>query len=52
VLEVPEKELINTAEIVQKIMEKTYTLSIPLTTEARWGKNWGQLKSISEYKQG
>jgi DNA polymerase-1 len=52
VLEVPEKELIKTAEIVQKIMEKTYTLSIPLTTEARWGKNWGQLKSISEYKQG
>ena len=52
VLEVPEKELIITADLVQKIMEKTYTLSIPLSTEARWGKNWGQLKPISEYKQG
>ena len=52
VLECPEKELIKTAEIVQKIMEKTFTLSIPLTTEARWGKNWGQMKPISEYKQG
>jgi DNA polymerase-1 len=52
VLECPHDELLKTAEIVQKVMEMTFTLSIPLTTEARWGKNWGQMKPLAEYQQG
>jgi DNA polymerase-1 len=52
VLECPKDELLKTAAIVQKIMETTYPLSIPLTTEARWGRNWGQMKPLTEFKQG
>ena len=32
-------------------MENAYILSIPLTTDARWGLNWGELKPISEYRE-
>ena len=52
VLECAQDELIKTAAIVQKIMETTYPLSIPLTTDARWGRNWGQMKPLTEFKQG
>jgi DNA polymerase-1 len=52
VLECPEAELIRTAEVVQCTMEHAYALTIPLTTEARWGKNWGLMKRIEEYRQG
>jgi DNA polymerase-1 len=46
-LEVPENELEETTKLVQSIMENAYELSIPLSTEARWGKNWGSLEVIS-----
>jgi DNA polymerase I len=46
VLEVPEKELKKTARLVQEVMSDAYPLSIPLSTEARYGKNWGDMQVI------
>jgi DNA polymerase-1 len=46
VLECPAAELKATAAVVQKMMENAYTLSIPLTTEARWGRDWGSLQPV------
>ncbi|HET9906637.1 MAG TPA: DNA polymerase I [Anaerolineales bacterium] len=46
VFEVPEKELKKTAEVIQEVMTNAYPLSIPLSTEARYGKNWGEMKTI------
>jgi DNA polymerase I len=48
VFECPKNELKETARVVQEIMENAYPLSIPLSTEARYGANWGETKSISE----
>ena len=50
-LECPKNELLRTAKVVQEVMENAYTLSIPLTTDARWGLNWGDMKPISEYRE-
>jgi DNA polymerase-1 len=46
VLECPPAELAETARVVQNIMENAYSLSIPLLTDARYGKNWGELKPL------
>ena len=46
VLECPEKELEETARIVKETMANAFPMSIPLSTEARYGKNWGEMKSI------
>jgi DNA polymerase-1 len=46
VLECPQKEIKETARIVQEAMENAYPLSIPLLTEARYGKNWGDMEPI------
>ena len=43
VLEVPRQELEETARAVQETMANAYPLSIPLSTEARWGANWGEM---------
>jgi len=48
VLECSPAELAETARVVQHIMENAYSLSIPLLTDARYGKNWGELKPLSE----
>jgi DNA polymerase-1 len=48
VLECPRSELEQTARVVQQVMENAYQISIPLTTEARWGTNWDELKPISD----
>ena len=45
-LEVPENERDETMELVQSVMESAYELSIPLSTEARWGSTWGSLEVI------
>jgi DNA polymerase-1 len=45
VLEVPEKEIQEVIGLVQSAMEGVYSLEIPLTTEARSGKNWGSMSS-------
>ncbi|MBW6473980.1 MAG: DNA polymerase I [Anaerolineaceae bacterium] len=45
-LECPEEERNETIILVQSVMENAYKLSIPLSTEARWGFNWGSLEVI------
>lgn len=47
VLECPHLELEQTALIVQHEMENAFTLDIPLTTEARVGKNWGTMQVLN-----
>jgi DNA polymerase-1 len=47
VLEVPEGELQKTAKLVQEVMASAYTLDIPLSTEARWGQNWGEMQVLA-----
>lgn len=46
VLECPEKELQKTARLVQETMSNAYPLSIPLSTEARAGKSWGEMQVL------
>lgn len=46
VLECPEEELSETARIVQETMANAFPLSIPLGTEARYGKNWGDMQTV------
>ena len=48
VFECPKSEIKETARVVQETMENAFPLSIPLSTEARYGANWGETKSISE----
>ena len=50
VLEVPRRELLQTARVVQDVMENAYPLSVPLLTEARWGLNWGNLRPLTEFE--
>jgi len=46
VLECPKAELKETAQIVKETMANAYQLNIPLSTEARYGANWGEMKTI------
>ena len=46
VLECPKAELEQAARIVQKVMEEAYPMSIPLSTEARWGRSWGEMQVL------
>ena len=46
VFECPAEEMKETARIVQQIMANAYPLSIPLSTEARYGENWGDMKPV------
>jgi len=46
VLECPKDELEKTAKVVKETMANAYTLDIPLSTEARYGRNWGEMKVI------
>ncbi len=43
VLEVPKKEINETAKVVQDTMANAYPMSIPLDTEARAGISWGEM---------
>ncbi len=49
VLECPRSQLLETARVVQKVMEEAYPLEIPLLTEARWGINWGEMEPLSTF---
>ena len=49
VFECPEDELLEAIPILQRIMEQAYQLSVPLLTEARVGKNWGEMKVVEFY---
>jgi len=46
VLECPKDELEKTAKVVKDTMAGAYKLDIPLSTEARYGKNWGEMKVL------
>ena len=47
VLECPRAELNQTVSVARDVMENAYLMSIPLTTEARWGTNWDELQPIA-----
>jgi DNA polymerase I len=51
VVECPRNELKRTASTVQRVMENAYPLSIPLSTEARWGVNWGELAPLESFHE-
>lgn len=44
VLECPENEKQDTIAVVKEIMENACKLDIPLSTDARYGNNWAELK--------
>ena len=44
--EVPETELNETTKLVQGVMEKAFTLDIPLSTEAKAGRSWGTMQKM------
>ena len=46
--EVPDAELDKTADLVRRVMENAYTLDIPLSTEAKAGKSWGEMEKIEK----
>jgi DNA polymerase-1 len=46
VLECPREEVGETARVVQEAMANAFPLSIPLSTDARYGENWGDMKPI------
>jgi DNA polymerase-1 len=46
VLEVPEDQIEKTAAVVSAEMSAAYELKVPLATDMRWGKNWGQMQPI------
>ncbi len=46
ILEAPEGELIQTAELVKDTMENAFKLDIPMTTDARIGASWGELEPV------
>ena len=48
VMECPEEELATTVHVVKQTMESAYQLSIPLLTDAKWGKNWGTMQPYEE----
>jgi len=47
VLECPRTELEKTAQVVRDVMENACPMSIPLTTEARWGLNWDEMQPLA-----
>jgi DNA polymerase-1 len=46
VFECPKKEVKETAQVVQEVMADAFPLSIPLSTDARYGENWGDMKPV------
>jgi DNA polymerase-1 len=48
VIEAPEGEVDATAKLVRHEMAAAYELTVPLQTEVKVGKNWGQMKLLPE----
>jgi len=46
ILEVPKAELTQTAALVKQVMENAYSMSVPITTDARSGASWGELEPM------
>ena len=51
VLECPQAEREKTAAVARDVMESAYPMTIPLTTEARWGMNWDELQVMDRNDQ-
>jgi DNA polymerase-1 len=47
VIECPQNELHETLRVVRAVMENAYPLSIPLSTDARWGTNWEEMQPVA-----
>lgn len=47
VLECPQDELQATASVVQEVMEAAYPLDVPLSTDVRYGSNWGEMRPLT-----
>jgi DNA polymerase-1 len=43
VLECPQNEVKDTITVIQQTMESAYALKVPLETEARYGRSWGEM---------
>ena len=46
VLDCPEAELHEVAELVSREMAAAYSLNVPLQTEMSWGKNWREMETL------
>lgn len=46
VLECPHTEIDETIAVVRSVMENAFELKVPLSTEARYGPNWGALTIV------
>jgi DNA polymerase I len=46
VLECPQDEITQTARLVQSVMSGAFQLDVPLDTEARFGRNWGEMVPV------
>ncbi|MBQ5535619.1 MAG: hypothetical protein IIU01_02570, partial [Oscillospiraceae bacterium] len=44
IVECPESEKEQVSSLLTEEMERVMTLSVPLTAEAHWGKNWLEAK--------
>ncbi len=46
IFEVPQAELDETTQLVRRVMENAYKLDISLSTEAKSGASWGEMKKL------
>ena len=44
IVECPEPQAEQAAALLKEEMERVVTLSVPLTADAHWGKNWLEAK--------
>jgi DNA polymerase I len=47
VIECPHAELAETIRVARNVMENAFPMSIPLSTDARWGLNWDELQPVT-----
>ncbi len=48
IFEVPDEQMEKTVQVAREVMENTIKLDVPLTTDARIGRNWGELESLGD----
>jgi DNA polymerase-1 len=48
IFEVPDGQVEASIRTARSVMENAYKLSVPLTTEARIGVNWGELETVDD----
>ena len=47
VFEVPEDEVVETAQTIRHVMENAFELNVPLTVDLAWGPNWAEAKAFA-----